>query len=425
MGTLVPQRRLIVKSPVATDTFKSVSQAASPPGTVVADFNALLAHLGRAGGVPLSPKNDEFGMAELATLNALCARPLRTGLARPRQGSLANLDGLNMLLRATRLARIEERKSGRRLMIDVAALDAWTKLNPFEQYFALMKAWFDFSATEDSGGGVAFGVKLLDCLEFINQIPPRKGLEVGSSQDRYFSLRYRPGLKHLALLDMFGLIDVSSGAPVPGKAWLIEIIHATPWGQSLAIYTPIIRNDLTALLMESHDTASGISMFGPLSKVLRPAFPQWRNELMVKAPAKAGNVGAIVFKVSWGKVWRRLEVPARHSFADLASDILKSYGFDSDHLYRFSFKDVYGAMRCIDDERLADEMGTVCGYDVALGEAGLSEGSAIKFHYDFGDDWKFALRVEEVDPSRRIKVARCIAEHGPAPAQYGLNEDED
>ena len=81
-------------------------------------------------------------LERLGELDAKMARPLRPGLVRPQQRSFPPIDGLYLLLRATRLGvpKGMGKKTGM-LVLDPAMLDQWRTMNATEHYFNLLEAW--------------------------------------------------------------------------------------------------------------------------------------------------------------------------------------------------------------------------------------------------------------------------------------------
>jgi hypothetical protein len=64
--------------------------------------------------------------------------------------------------------------------------------------------------------------------------------------------------------------------------------------------------------------------------------------------------------------------------------------------------------------------------EVTLGELRLPEGDAMTFHFDYGDDWRFQVKLERVDAERsKHKGAKVTAQGGEAPSQYESYDDED
>lgn len=87
------------------------------------------------------------------------------------------------------------------------------------------------------------------------------------------------------------------------------------------------------------------------------------------------------------KVERVLEVPGILTLEDLCISILKSVDFDYDHLYEFSIRgrryegQPYGGGKEIRTK---------------LYSLKLKKGETFELWYDFGDDWIFSIRVEDV-----------------------------
>jgi hypothetical protein len=55
--------------------------------------------------------------------------------------------------------------------------------------------------------------------------------------------------------------------------------------------------------------------------------------------------------------------------------------------------------------------------DVELDGVALSEGQRIAYLFDFGDEWRVLLRVDEIRPERGTK-GRVLRSLGAAPPQY-------
>lgn len=152
-------------------------------------------------------------------------------------------------------------------------------------------------------------------------------------------------------------------------------------------------------------------------------FPDWKESLVEQVPEYRD--GQYTFKVSLGKVWRRIVAPASASMEQLATTILDAYQFDHDHLYQFELRDTKGSQVTIaapyveDADCFAEEM--------RVGEVPLLVGDTMTFHYDFGDDWRFQLTLESVDGTipEKTKKPKVIAESGEAPEQYDHGDQDD
>ena len=187
------------------------------PGTILRDFEALLSLLGDAG-LPVTPAH-LFAMSSLETINRQLAQPLELRLKRALQKSYPPINGLYLLLRATGLGRIDTSRKQPRIQLDPFVLASWRSLNGAERYFALLRAWWGRASMEMIGedrGGWGDAV-LQSLLLFFNRFPKTGILTVQTPQDAD-TLRYVPGFYNLALLELFGLLDVRLGRPPRAKA---------------------------------------------------------------------------------------------------------------------------------------------------------------------------------------------------------------
>jgi Plasmid pRiA4b ORF-3-like protein len=120
--------------------------------------------------------------------------------------------------------------------------------------------------------------------------------------------------------------------------------------------------------------------------------------------------------VALGDVWRRIAIPAEATLDDLVNSILKSVGFDDDHLYEFAYRDRFGATVRVEHPDSHEGPWTD---EVRVGDLPLEPGQMMTLTYDFGDEWQFEVRLERIEPpGSKIKVARILERHGKAPEQY-------
>ena len=159
------------------------------------------------------------------------------------------------------------------------------------------------------------------------------------------------------------------------------------------------------------------SALGRLQPLLGPWFPAWRNNLVLPEPER--HEGTFVFRLSLEEMWRQIAISSEDTLDSLAFAILDSIKFsDPEHLYEFTYRDRFGLIEAIvspdaDGRRYTDE--------VLIGELPLQPGESMTFHFDFGDDWKFSVMLERIDPpnaKKKQKLPRVLAKHGKSPPQY-------
>jgi hypothetical protein len=73
----------------------------------------------------------------------------------------------------------------------------------------------------------------------------------------------------------------------------------------------------------------------------------------------------------------------------------------------------------IDEHRLTSE--------VRIGELPLQVGASMTYNFDFGEDWRFEVRLERVDPTDpKLQKPVLVESHGKAPQQYpNWDEEQD
>ena len=385
----------------------------SGPGTVLHDFEALLTFL-MEQEVQVT-RTHQLPLRVLSEINARLARPIKLGLKRPQQKSYPHIHGLYLLVRASGLTCIEGTAKKPLLVVDDAVYRVWETLNPTERYCTLLETWLLRGHPEIIGERGRSWSRVPETFRewqwFFLRIPD-EGLPIAGDKAAEDWLRYWPGWHNLGLLDLFGLISVRHGPPEPGKGWRIERINRTSLGDALlALLLAGFFGDFDNILqLESEDKIP----FGVLQPVLQPYFPEWKNNLSV--PEWTFRAGTHIFKVSLGRVWRKIAIPGDQTLDALATAILNAVEFDHDHLYEFTYQNRFGASERVNHPYMDEGPWTS---EVLVGDVPLRVGQAMTFVFDFGDWWEFDVTLERVDPDMVIERAVVLEKHGEPPDQYG------
>ncbi len=299
----------------------------------------------------------------------------------------------------------------------------WDRLNPREQYFNLLEAWLRFGRAEMVGerGSSWDDELLMSCLQGWKLLPA-KGYRIDPQKPREDA--YVPGFYRdfylLALMDLFGLLKIEQPPPPVVTTWKPASIKHVPFGDAVftlladARFSPLLRGD--SIPEEDEDEEEEMlatPRFGVWQPLFQPYFPEWRENL--ELPEEEPREGTFVFRVSLGKIWRLIAMPADDTLDDLMNWILRSVNFDNDHLYEFTYRDRLGgrataAHPYTDEGPWADQ--------VPIGTLPLEPGQAMDLVYDFGDNWQFTVKLERIEPPGRKTKARILETHGKAPEQY-------
>jgi hypothetical protein len=377
---------------------------AEHPGTILRDFGVVLEYVGTEG-VRACGKYNLLPIEAIPILDERLTRPLRLKLKRPQLRSHPYLQGLHLLLRATGLTTVDGVGDQARLRVDTVVAEQWNRLNPTERFFTLMEATFlHVNGAMIGESSRSLGNPLLTCLNAW-QLLPKKGQRFDLSQptsvyfmDRRFSL--------LALTDLFGLIHVEHPSE-PVLPWCPQAVRHAPFGD--AALTLLKQSDIDVLMSDDEPPP-----FGAWQSLFQPYFPEWRENLVLPKPEL--REGVFVFKVSLGKMWRQIAIPDSLTLDDLANAILNAVDFDDDHLYEFSFRDHLGKTAQIRHPYYEEGPSTD---EFPIGELPLQPGQSMTFLFDYGDCWKFNVKLEKIDPPNpRMKKPRMMAKQGKAPEQY-------
>lgn len=368
------------------------------PGTVVHDFNVVLDFVGTTG-VHASGKHGLLSIEAIPTLDQRLARPLNLNLARPLLRSHPYLMGLQLLLRASGLGQVRRIGKKTTLFIDDSAYSTWKSLNQIEQYCGLLEAWLlngDDEMTGEDRGRDAWSA-FLHYWSVLRHVEHRESLRLFYEQRGRFVF---------ALMDMFGLVTLECPSVTSGP-WAPESVKRTSLGRT--IFDVIAKWDEKNMFQQPHMYAPGT-----WQSLLRPLFPNWQKSLLSVEPEPKN--GTVVFKVAIGRAWRRLAIDSSATLDELAHAILNSVEFDDDHLYEFIYQGRYGkTVRVLHPEMDEDP----CTAEIQVGSLPLDVGQEMEFHFDFGDDWRFSVILEEIDEKSGLQAKPKVLEtHGAAPIQY-------
>ena len=173
------------------------------------------------------------------------------------------------------------------------------------------------------------------------------------------------------------------------------------------------QDGLTPREMRALLARGGSAGFGPAPILSRGrptarALPAKRTKSDQPAPIYQLKVG---LRGATPPIWRRLEVPADISLARLHRIIQVAFAWDDSHLH--VFQTPYGEFGIADAE-----LGHRAEAPVTLEQVAPTARSAIRYTYDFGDDWEHDVVVEKVlDRDSTVSYPRCTGGRRAAPPE--------
>ena len=353
---------------------------ATRPGPLLHDFQLVLDYVGPQG-VKAAGKYNLLPMESIGKLDPHLSRPLQLDLKRPQLRSHPYLQGLHLLLRASGISRVEGIGDKARLMLDPTVFEQWQRLNPTEQYFNLLEAWLLEGRPEMIGErGSPWSDRILMLMslqEAWKKESAKANRNIASNQWLAHILGFGYALYHLALMDLFGLVEVKHPiVPLP-RGYPTEP-QLAPFGD--ALFTLLGRGlpargaeeDIPDEDIENEEDEEGEEVigFGRWQPIFQPYFPDWQQNLIL--PGNEMREGIFVFRVSLGKIWRLIAISAHDTLHDLVYAILESVDFDDDHLYQWTYRDRFGAEVKATDPRGGDGLPAD---EVAIGHVPLARDS--------------------------------------------------
>ncbi len=411
------QKKKAPKKPAPNEAAKFSSERTideNGPGTILRDFETMLDFIGENSPLEVSKKMGYLPQKMLEDINGRLAHPLEIGFKSPKMLAYPNISGLYLLARASGLAGIESGKKANVVVLRDAMLDVWRSLNPVERYFSLLETLLMRAEPRIIGESLwIFGHALSSCLMLFENFP-NKGLKTGPKDVNPDIFLHHPEILLLALLEMFGFVEIQDGPAETGKGWNVERVRTTEWGEAVfeTIKQAVVQVEFPFMRVTSPDFEEG---YGKCIRIFQPFFKDLKRHLTM--PGLEVRDGTFFLKVSLGRVWRRFAMPGEGDLDQLSAAILNAYDFDFDHLYKFVASDQLGIKRsyyhpAVGEGPFADE--------TPLLELPLKEGSTMTFVYDFGDNWQFTVLVERVDPvDPSLKEPKLLESHRKAPKQYG------
>ena len=185
------------------------------------------------GGLRVSESRGAIYAKRLSEINEQLTRSLEADYKRLTQKAFPTIAGLNLLLRAAALVRIDRTGTHPRMERNEDIVASWHALNSTEQYMSLLEAWLNRAdeRTIFEKSGTRPMTSLLEILRFIQKIPPT-GWDLDDG-DRESTLRYGPGSAGLALMWLFGLVDLEERGTEAGEPWTVDRIALPAFGKTL------------------------------------------------------------------------------------------------------------------------------------------------------------------------------------------------
>jgi hypothetical protein len=386
-------------------------------GKIVKDIEFLVDFI-QSNQVQVSQNNYFFGLKYLEEINQNLSYPIETNLKRPVQKSYLYIDGLYLILRNSGLGQIIKKGKSNCLKINEDILSQWQQLNLTEKYFSLLECWFWWSNTSLLGKDYCPFSCLESCVKFWQNLPP-KGIKVPEGET-HKNLIYYLDDYNIALLHLFGLIDLTLAKPLPNKGWIMNTIKPTKWGQAIISLMTDIAKEIQhpENPVETEEKIIDFQIkFNFTQPQLSLYFPEWHNTLILCdyefKPA------LYIMTIYLDKVFRKIAIPNTIDLDKVVDIIMDFFDFDPLHLHKFMYQDPTGNI-CYFYHPETDLFyeRDECDYSnkYCLGDIPLKIGESLTLIFDFREEWEFTLILEQIELlSSENQEPQLLKSKGKAP----------
>ncbi|MCC5839699.1 MAG: hypothetical protein JJT96_06195 [Opitutales bacterium] len=412
--------------------FHSTPIGPDSPGSILKDCEIILREVGTKG-LTSSSRNGSLPNKLLPDLNERMADPIEIDLKRASLMNYPNILGVFLLLRTLQIIET----NGKSVYVDTTALEAWHSLSPTEQYFTLFETWLWHTDPKllDQRLENSMGRLPLSCthLQFLNELPKAKWK---TYPDWVHTRSFHDCIPDWSaqLLKRFGVIEIEAtsgknpSSDLSRRGWRLLKARLTQWGRALnGALLKYFQAQGPINLFDYTDAPADFGVLQPTLSAWIPAYQKtWRVRTIEAVP------GSYVFEFkpdpkSGDAPFRRvIRINGTATLDDLVDACLTSIAFDDDHLYRITYRSANSGTQELfgggwgeweEDEPMAHE--------VEIKSADLKPKQTLSLLYDFGDDWRFDLKLLRIEPvDDRLKRAEVIESEGTPPEQYPSWEDD-
>ncbi|HMA82885.1 MAG TPA: plasmid pRiA4b ORF-3 family protein [Candidatus Thermoplasmatota archaeon] len=430
------------------------------PTPLIKDFTAFVQYL-KTHDISLTPTNEHFSRTDLFELNKRMTYPNTKNTRRSDQKFYPRLHFFYHLAIGGKLFKKIPGKNSRLTLQETKRLRLFYELTTVEQYFFLLETFWvdtDWEKLQCGYFGRAPFYGMENVLIAIGELKPGIKILLEKKENDILKRLFQDWEFFLVFFSYFGFWKVTRKIKdepnFPKSYFIAESIIFLPVGVKIAPILGKTRklkrwnlarrrqmfgewNGLPGSLISGEELSEFTEYFfdgkqaeekDKDSEKHEPFFLPFvslfkKNQLTKTIPRKRIHCadGTYVFKISLGgDLWRRIKLSSDHTLHDLHRSIQRAFDFDSDHLYSFFMDNKAWSKNSFvsPSERCGGGVGPFAdeGY---IGKLGLNEGQSILYLFDYGDEWRFRVKLEQIQKEKsKPKNPHIIDLEGKPPSQY-------
>ncbi|WP_018248938.1 plasmid pRiA4b ORF-3 family protein [Orenia marismortui] len=447
---------------------KKLKISEDSPTSLVRDFTIFINYLEK-NKITLTKTKQYLRGKDLFKLNHLMTNIVKDVTSRTPQERYPQLHLFYCLSLAGKLYKKEFKGKTKILLKPTENLKKYRELTITEKYFFIFESfWVDADWRELQGGTFAKAdvYTVTPVMKFLSQSYAGQKIELKDTVHGELRRMMWDWEYYLLYFELFGfwqvVIDETATKRLSSKrAVFAEILIPTKFGIEMAKIlkeerhlerwnlpyreamgewnvvpgSPIceIEQDPIDELMRIFGTEGFINA-AEKEEIEEPEVEEWQEEEFLeplkelfdegelqktisKGQSKGFIEGNYIFKVSLARgLWRKIKISSTHTLLDLHQIIQNAFDFNNDHLYAFFMT---GQPWTEPKFTAPQDYDGIPVNEVQIGELGLEEGQQILYLFDYGDEWRFNVRLEKLNTQeKKVVEAEMIEKKGESPEQY-------
>jgi len=384
--------------------------------SIVKDFNLMLDYVIEKT-ISLTA-NNIISSVVLKEINDFLSYKIEFNKPKISYKSYPNVSAMFLLLRLSGLTKIETIKSKNVLVIENEIYEKWKKLNKTEQFFHILKTIvFNFTLEPLNINNSNYFIYML-----LNEFSTNTNISLKNKNlYNFFDTKV-----FLSVLEQFGFITTFSQLNPVGD-WEYTNINVSNYGNVFCNYiknNDLMLNDEVVINKEELDEER--EMKKKFDKEMKKIFTNYINIIEIENKIITDSNFIFEVKTKSHNFKLKISISSEAILDQLCMFILDSLDFDYDHMYSVEFKNNLG-------QRLffggAPEMSFIeppTAEDITIGELPITVGKSMLYIYDFGDYWKFNIKLLEIEKADvKLEAPKLLELKGEIPQQYKYDDDED
>lgn len=317
-------------------------------------------------------------------------------------------------------------EKGRAILVETSANESFKNLNLYEKYIFLLQTYwtkYDFSTKFSGFLGVDYFYNFFAALA-----NSRKSQRV--VKDNHFDIymlysKDSAFFYHLSFFE-FGDYELNCDKEAFYKDSIKDFIvnelgiYASRFliTDALMVWNNRHKDYVISQLKKNIKTQNDKNPFD----IFKEFFPEKKVKKTVIYKDKFDRSGVYTFKVSLhGGLWRKISLSHYHYLSDLHLAIQEAFNFDNAHLYAFYIGGSRRTGKPIYCPEVEEEGKTADETNIA--DPRLFRGQKIFYLFDFGDEWRFDIKLLKIDKESPLLPKPVItSRQGDSPEQYPVWE---